>query len=216
MEQDVVFEITEIFTSIQGEGEFVGYPCLFVRFAGCNLKCSFCDTDFSKKEEYTLSELIKTINYYVEEQNYKFVVLTGGEPTLQPIDKLLAHFNLKTVDFIVETNGYDINKCFDATWVCLSPKDYTTMYNEDIFPVVSEYKFIVPDILPEFCQEYKDLISEYVDTFINTTGPVVSLQPEFLGNNPKKESLRLALEMIHERPDTYRLSLQTHKFIGVE
>ena len=73
--------IKEIFSSIQGEGHYVGYKQLFIRFTGCNLSCKYCDTDFSAQnsEKYTVEDLIQIIN---QQQDCHSVALTGGEPLL--------------------------------------------------------------------------------------------------------------------------------------
>ena len=74
-------KVKEVFTSIQGEGPFVGYKQVFIRFCGCNLDCSYCDTDFSgtNSTEYTVDELIEIINNNTDCHS---VSLTGGEPLL--------------------------------------------------------------------------------------------------------------------------------------
>jgi len=97
--------ISEIFYSLQGETTFAGLPCIFVRLAGCNLRCSYCDTKYAYKTEYTktILELIKEIEKYLPA---KLVTITGGEPLIQSnvyelIDKLLE----KNYKILLETNG---------------------------------------------------------------------------------------------------------------
>ena len=118
-----MFAIKEIYKSFQGEGSKVGHPCIFVRFAGCNLwsgqehlrskgkgDCAlWCDTDFFKGEKYSVDDLFHEMNKLTEDMKEKMVVFTGGEPTLQLrrsesvglIEKLL------NIGWIVsiETNG---------------------------------------------------------------------------------------------------------------
>ena len=97
-------KITEIFKSIQGEGIYQGVKQVFVRFFGCNLSCSFCDTKQSFYEEKTLGEVIEGI---LTHKDYHSISLTGGEPLLQ-IDflKELAKFLKKESRIIyLETNG---------------------------------------------------------------------------------------------------------------
>ena len=72
-----MMRINEIFYSLQGEGRHTGTPAVFVRFAGCNLKCSFCDTDHSRYVEMTEEEIVKEVRQFPA----RFVVITGGEPT---------------------------------------------------------------------------------------------------------------------------------------
>lgn len=98
-------QITEIFSSIQGEGKYIGSPTVFVRFAGCHLTCSWCDTCHDVNEELSLKEVLKRI-----EELYKpgyFVSLTGGEPLLQWefIKELLPVLKQKAMPVYLETNG---------------------------------------------------------------------------------------------------------------
>lgn len=74
-------KVNEIFTSIQGEGLYVGTKQLFIRFCGCNLKCNYCDTEFMSGEDYTTDELVKKIEEF-DLQTLHFISLTGGEPLL--------------------------------------------------------------------------------------------------------------------------------------
>ena len=83
------YRVNEIFYSLQGEGHNTGRAAVFVRFAGCNLKCPFCDTEFTRYEELTTEEILAQIaNVYHPTPNTQhpsslLVILTGGEPTLQ-------------------------------------------------------------------------------------------------------------------------------------
>ena len=70
--------INEIFYSLQGEGRFTGVPAVFVRLAGCNLRCPFCDTDFTSVTETSAADIVREVKRYPA----RHVVLTGGEPTL--------------------------------------------------------------------------------------------------------------------------------------
>lgn len=99
-------KIREIFTSIQGEGPYIGYKQLFIRFCGCNIKCAFCDTNAFENEEYTEftpEELLKNI----EEFNLKTIhsiSLTGGEPLLWS-DFLLEFLPMTSNKIYLETNA---------------------------------------------------------------------------------------------------------------
>ena len=73
-----MFKLVEIFSSLQGEGRNTGRPCVFVRFAGCNLKCPWCDTDVQGRFTLSLTELVAEIESF----SVKNVIFTGGEPTL--------------------------------------------------------------------------------------------------------------------------------------
>lgn len=110
--------ITEIFHSIQGEGFHAGTPAVFIRGTGCNLACTFCDTDFSPRERLTPREVADRIAGY----DCRFVVLTGGEPTLQPGFKALVDLLHSRGYYVtMETNGTS-GETFGVDWVTVSPK----------------------------------------------------------------------------------------------
>ena len=97
-----MYELVEIFESLQGEGRNTGRPCVFVRFAGCNLKCPWCDTDVRKRFEVSLDELLAELGQY----KAKSVILTGGEPTIQrDMPELVAALKQAGYWIGVETNG---------------------------------------------------------------------------------------------------------------
>ena len=115
-----MYELVEIFESLQGEGRNMGRPCVFVRFAGCNLKCPWCDTDVTKRFSASLDELLAELGQY----KAKSVILTGGEPTMQKEMPERGAALKKAGYWIgVETNGTN-----DADWlgfvdyVACSPK----------------------------------------------------------------------------------------------
>ena len=95
-------KINEIFLSIQGESLSVGLPTVFVRFTGCNLRCSYCDTTYAYHDGYDMS--LDDIISVIDTMGYKRVCLTGGEPLLQPdIQNLIDRLN--GYDVSIETNG---------------------------------------------------------------------------------------------------------------
>jgi 7-carboxy-7-deazaguanine synthase len=101
-----IFPIVELFDSIDGEGKRTGYMAVFVRFAGCNLRCSYCDTSYawnvSDAAEYlTEEQLLGRIHQYP----WKRITLTGGEPMLQPIEHLCQVLGEEGYDINIETNG---------------------------------------------------------------------------------------------------------------
>ena len=111
-------KINEIFYSLQGEGHHTGYPSVFVRFSGCNMKCSFCDTDHSDGIPMTDDEIVRAVNLYKAD----WIVLTGGEPALwidSDFVRLLKRATGKKV--AIETNG-SIPLPEEIDWVTVSPK----------------------------------------------------------------------------------------------
>jgi 7-carboxy-7-deazaguanine synthase len=97
-------KITEIFTSIQGESTYSGLPCTFIRFTGCNLRCSYCDTKYAYEggEEFTIFELLGR----VKEERIALVEITGGEPLLQEgVYNLSEELINEGYTVLMETNG---------------------------------------------------------------------------------------------------------------
>lgn len=106
----ITYSISEIFPSIQGEGLFIGKKVIFVRFAGCNLVCSFCDTPLSQKTKLENERMIASIVYecleFMSDFKANTIVFTGGEPLLNDLAPLIEEFIRQGVDdFIIETNG---------------------------------------------------------------------------------------------------------------
>lgn len=98
-------QLTEIFCSIQGESTFAGFPCIFIRLAGCNLRCNYCDTTYSYSPEFTKSikEIMAEIRQY---EPVKLVEITGGEPLLQDdVYRLIQKLHNDAYKILLETNG---------------------------------------------------------------------------------------------------------------
>lgn len=103
---DGFYHVTEIFDSIDGEGKRTGYMAIFVRLAGCNLRCNYCDTAYSltlddTEEALTLEELLRRIHRFP----WKKVTLTGGEPMLHPLFPLCQALAEEGYEVNIETNG---------------------------------------------------------------------------------------------------------------
>jgi len=196
------YAVVEIFSSIQGEGLRSGLPTTFVRLAGCNLRCAWCDTpealDPAGRRRMSAAEITAAVT---EVAAGRMVVLTGGEPALQPIGSLID--NLRTAGFGVgiETNGTrPLPPGLD--WVTLSPKPPDYHIDPGATARVSELKLVADGTLyPEIVRRLWLAVGEQV--------PVV-LQPE--GNRP--ERIAQILDWLRLEP-RWRLGLQLHKVIGV-
>lgn len=156
------FHVQEVFYTIQGEGPFAGTPAVFVRLAGCNLRCHFCDTDFSSSEwEPSLDELEEAIVAAIGGMPCGLMVITGGEPLLQEIGYLTSRMRTNHgLRAQVETAGtvWPESLSFrpilghiaheDLVLVC-SPK--TPRINAQVEMYCKHYKYIIsgPDDLDE-------------------------------------------------------------------
>ena len=154
------YRLVEIFESLQGEGRNTGRPCVFVRFAGCNLACPWCDTDVGERFSMTLEELLAEIASY----KAKTVVLTGGEPTLtEGAPELIAA--LKAVGYFI---AVETNATVDAPWlqfvdyVAVSPKaEFAPLYNgEEALREADEVRIVASDEnVSGFCEEMRRRIA---------------------------------------------------------
>lgn len=123
------YNINEIFYSVQGEGRYAGHPAIFIRFSGCNLACPFCDTNHAPYKKMTAQEIAAEV-YSLAPSNWRpFVVLTGGEPTLQVDSMLIYELNQLKAYIAIETNGtHTIPAGID--YVTVSPKgDFVAQKN---------------------------------------------------------------------------------------
>lgn len=98
--------VSEIFLSIQGESTYAGLPCVFVRLAGCNLRCSWCDTSYAREREGARTLSIEEVIDEVKRYKNRLVEITGGEPLIQPDALALARTLLaEGYKVLIETNG---------------------------------------------------------------------------------------------------------------
>lgn len=190
-----MLQLSEIFYSIQGEGMWSGTPAVFVRLAGCNLTCDFCDTDYSLKFIRSIAEVVSDVREAGGE--CPMVILTGGEPLAQAdapalIDALRADGRRVHI----ESNGTVYTDLPEDVWLCVSPKERV---DARMALRADEAKFIVDERIPE---EHLALFSDK---------RTILLQPE--GN--KRRNIDLAVDYAKANPARFRLSLQTHKMIGV-
>lgn len=193
--------IMEQFYSVQGEGYFSGRPAYFIRIAGCDVGCSWCDVkeSWNANEHKVLS--IKQIIDLVTSTNTNFVVITGGEPAMYNLEALTKALKEINCFIAIETSGvYQLSGELD--WVCFSPKKFKEP-TESIYKLASELKVIVynrHDIA--WAEEHASKLNSNCKLY---------LQPEW---SKHEKMLPLILDYIKEHPK-WTLSLQTHKYINV-
>jgi len=217
--------VNNIFYSLQGEGRNTGRAAVFIRFAGCNLRCSFCDTEFESYREMSREEILAEISRYevrgarCEDSKVQtsalrhqtsslkpLIVLTGGEPTLQ-VDEAF-------VDFLHQ-HGYEVSMESNGTrpapqnldWLTVSPKSRGTRYEVQGKRVPDEIKLV----FDEHTDPEAILPSE-----TSNHSPLLYLQPCDTGDAQRNKVITQAcVEYIKQHPQ-WRLSLQTHKLIDIE
>ena len=209
----MAYAVKEIFYTLQGEGVHTGRAAVFCRFAGCNLwsgheqdradaVCQFCDTDFVGTDGdgggkfATADELAAAVaaKWSSTDAGRRFVVCTGGEPLLQLDAALIDALHRQNFMIAIETNG-TITVPEGIDWVCVSPKANARL----VVTRGNELKVVYPqEISPS---AYDHLAFEHF-----------FIQPK--DGPDAANSLRAAIQYCADHP-RWRLSLQTHKLIGI-
>lgn len=209
-----MLKVVEIFESVQGEGYYTGRPAIFIRFAGCNLHCDFCDTKYSWPTEDVKEMSANDILWEIQTRGYhsNYVILTGGEPLIQDyieLQNLIRNLHAHNCLVGIETNGV---KTFDRgqlpfDWVTVSPK--TALFNtkgdelkllydgtQDIeFYEQFDFKYLyLQPILPEKDLVHTDKVSEFMAQ--------VHL------------AVKRCVEAVKIHP-RWRVSFQAHKILGI-
>ncbi len=210
----MIYTVKEIFYTLQGEGANTGKAAVFCRFSGCNLwsgreedrpraVCQFCDTDFvgtgpDGGRFSTAESLADAVTRAWRGENSagrKLVVCTGGEPLLQLDEPLVSALHDAGFTVAVETNG--TRPAFkDIDWICVSPKAHAPLVQRSGDEI--KLVFPQPDAMPEIFAGLK------FDHFF--------LQP--MDGDSVDENTRLAIDYCLRHPQ-WRLSLQTHKTVGI-
>jgi 7-carboxy-7-deazaguanine synthase len=142
--------ISEIFYSIQGESTFSGRPCVFIRLAGCDLRCTYCDTEYAFAEGETMS--VPDILQSIEKYPCRLVLITGGEPLLQPdVHDLIRELLDKAYTVLVETGGHKslesldpgVHKIMDFKCPSSGMEKYNNYGNIAYLTSGDELKFVV-------------------------------------------------------------------------
>ncbi|GGK83191.1 7-carboxy-7-deazaguanine synthase [Amphritea balenae] len=209
-----IYSVKEMFYTLQGEGAQAGRPAVFCRFTGCNLwsgreqdrskaVCDFCDTDFIGTDGqnggkfHSAESLAKAVRQlWPGDKGQPYVVCTGGEPLLQLDPQLITAFHSEGLEIAIETNGtLPLPEGID--WVCVSPKADSKIVVTD----GDELKLVYPQplALPETFDKlnFKHFYLQPMD------GPMQSMNSsdciQYCLNNPQ-----------------WKLSLQTHKLLGID
>jgi len=207
------YQVKEIYYTLQGEGARTGRAAIFLRFAGCNLwsgvekdrnraVCKFCDTDFVGIDgvnggRFTDADGLasQVAALWPDRQTSRYVVCTGGEPLLQLDSALIDALHAREFEIAIESNG-TLEALPGIDWICVSPKAEAEIVQQR----GDELKLVYPqaDALPERFSSwaFKHFFLQPMDS------------PERVANT------RAAVEYCLAHPQ-WRLSLQTHKLIGL-
>tara|TARA_B100000214_G_scaffold119365_1_gene84383 strand:- start:2247 stop:2852 length:606 start_codon:yes stop_codon:yes gene_type:complete len=194
--------VMESFYSIQGEGAHSGRPSYFIRLAGCDVNCNWCDVkdswEINENQYKSVSQIINEINKYSAE----IVIITGGEPLMHNLTDLTLAIKKINKRIHIETSGtHPISGHFD--WICFSPKKFKKPLSE-FFKISDELKIII-------CNDSDFRWAEFILKKIENK-PELILQPEWSKSamiNPK------ILDYIKSNPK-WRISIQTHKYLNID
>jgi 7-carboxy-7-deazaguanine synthase len=191
----------EQFYTLQGEGANTGRAAYFIRLAGCDVGCTWCDVKESwsvdEKQNAAINSVIKNALMH----KGRFIVITGGEPTLYNLTTLTTKLKEHKFEIAIETSGTNkIQGDFD--WICLSPKKFKPVLDEN-FTLAHELKIIVfnnHDLT--WALELQNKVKSVCKLY---------LQPEW---DKATEMTPLIIDFIKDNPH-WKLSLQTHKYLNI-
>ena len=191
----------EHFYTIQGEGQFAGSAAYFIRLAGCDVGCHWCDVKESWEVDENQWMSIKDLIHQIENTPVNIVVITGGEPATYNLEELTAEINNIGKRTHIETSGaYEITGEWD--WVTLSPKKFKVPIDSS-FAKANELKVVVYNKHDfKWAQENAQKVSSQCQLL---------LQPEW---GRREEIMPLIVDFVKKNPH-WKASLQTHKYLNV-
>lgn len=195
------YNIVEIFHSVQGEGFRCGIPHVFIRFGKCNLRCEWCDTDFETFEEMTALEILAEVMKYPS----KNIVFTGGEPMLNDLWPLSRLFHRRGYHLSIESNGtIEIPEGL-VDWICISPKD-------QMYPNVSIKQRTGDELKCVYVGQPLSMYDELKDGFRHHFLQPCYDETDSVAGNGRHFAVT---EAVVKANPHWRLSLQTHKWMGI-
>lgn len=198
--KNLTYPIVETFHSVQGEGAWCGVNAFFIRLGGCDVHCPWCDQKETWRKSGHPQETVFKLAQTAKTANPAIVIITGGEPLMHDLTTLCEELRQKGLRVHLETSGaHPFSGVFD--WVTFSPKRYK-LPHPSIYERVNELKVVVAN--DEDLQWAEEETSKVPPTALKY------LQPEW--NTPTSQELILNYVLYHPE---WRISLQTHKFMGV-
>ncbi len=214
------YTVKEIYYTLQGEGANTGRPAVFLRFAGCNLWsgreadrasaiCQFCDTDFVGGTKFTSADQLAedvASQWFGNGTSKRFVVITGGEPLLQLDEPLIVSLHALGFEIAIETNG-TLEAPRGLDWICVSPKAGTSLVQRS----GDELKVVYPQRGTRVGAQHAAPLLDPA-SFERLDFRWFFLQP--MDGPDVEQNTELAARYCLEHP-RWRLSLQTHKLLGI-
>lgn len=193
--------LMEQFYSIQGEGFYQGHAAYFIRLAGCDVGCVWCDVKESWEAGAHPEVEIASIVESTKASGARLSVITGGEPAMYNLTELTASLQSKGIKTNIETSGaYPLTGTWD--WICLSPKKFKAPV-DSVLQQAHELKIIVFNKSDfEWAEKYAALVRSNCELF---------LQPEW---SKEKEMTPLIIDYVKQHPK-WKISLQIHKYMNI-
>lgn len=198
--KETTIPLMEDFYTIQGEGYHTGKPAYFIRTAGCDVNCWWCDVKESWEESDHPVVAVDEVVHRAKKSGAPFAVITGGEPLLHDLDPLTRQLHEAGLRTHIETSGSS-PVSGDLDWITLSPKRFKEPL-DDIFPHVDELKVVV---LTNKDLEWAEKNAEKCPEEAH-----LMLQPEW----SRESSRELIVNYVKDNPE-WQISIQTHKHLGV-
>lgn len=196
-----ILPVMEQFYTLQGEGFHTGKAAYFIRLAGCDVGCFWCDVKESWKAEDHPDKSVEAVVQLAKESKAPIAVVTGGEPLIYNLDYLTQQLKEANLQTNIETSGaYPLSGHWD--WICLSPKKFKVPTLE-VVEAADELKIVV----------YNKSDFEWAEKFAAQVKDecLLFLQPEW---SRQEQMLPLMIEYVKANPK-WRVSLQTHKFMDI-
>jgi 7-carboxy-7-deazaguanine synthase len=197
----VTYPITEQFYTIQGEGYNSGMAAYFIRLAGCDVGCVWCDVKESWPIHQDQYQTVEQLVQNVKDSGTNFVVITGGEPLMHNLDALTSELNKLGVKIALETSGaYPLSGTWH--WICFSPKKFKKPLDE-FYDKAHELKVVVfnqHDL--KWAEEHTSKINKACKLY---------LQPEW---DREEEMLPQIINYVKANPK-WKISLQIHKYMAI-
>lgn len=208
MPEPATLKINEIFWSVQGEGTHGGLPAIFIRLAGCSLKCPYCDTRpaWQQGEEMPPARILAAVRRLRKEYPRSRTVISGGEPLEQELAALVGALNRDKAELAIETNGLYFQDLAIGWWT-VSPKDVSGFrIHPRLIPLIDEVKLIANENLSlETVKKIRLLSADFP----------IFLQPEASAPDRFRRAFELYRSFQHDGIANLHLGFQLHRLYDI-
>lgn len=201
VDTEIELPVMEHFYTIQGEGFYSGRAAYFVRLAGCDVGCVWCDVKESWDADVHPVIQLTDLMQIIKNSGTDFCVITGGEPALYDLTGIIRHLKESGIETAIETSGcYELKGAID--WYCFSPKKFKTPCDE-AYSKANELKVVISHPSDfEWAEQHASKVSNQCKLY---------LQSEW---SKQERFLPMIIDYVKNHPQ-WKISLQTHKFMNI-